>query len=256
MEGLKGDLYKIAADNLQLNLAEGGFQATGAKVLEEAKLKPVYALEQSDEAAFTEAREKLNTEAGIIIANHPGYYDTFTILNALKRKDLKIVINESNYNFFAPIVGEELLIKATDDPTEALSFIRTIKEHIESGGIVLLYPTGGTDRIGKKNPRFKFKDGISVILRKCLAPTSMVYTFYIEPEDLRPVADEKISRTAGVVSAIAGHPALNINNLKDKAEVHVKERYSTAKEWQDLISEADKEEKSEILTEHFKEIFG
>ena len=108
-------------------------------------------MEQADPEEFNISRQKLNAEAGIVVANHPGYYDTFLIFNALKRKDVKIVVSKVNYDAYASLVGEEYIIKATDNPSGDPTFLKSIKSHIESGGLVIMYPTGGADRVSKEN---------------------------------------------------------------------------------------------------------
>jgi len=255
MEGFKKSIYAGTIEELKGDIEEGGLEAAAHRILEEAKITPAYTLEQESQPDFEESRNKLNTEAGLIIANHPGYYDTFLILNALKRKDVKIVVSAENYESFAPSIGEDLLIKATNEPSEAFAFIRSIKSHIESGGVVLIYPTGGVDRVNKENKDFTFENGFSVILKRCLKPNDMVYSFHIDENDIKPLVDEKISRMPGVISAISLHPSLNVNKLKDEAVVKVDERYSTAEEWQKVLEDADKETKNEMLSKHFTESF-
>ncbi|MEK7579003.1 MAG: 1-acyl-sn-glycerol-3-phosphate acyltransferase [Patescibacteria group bacterium] len=248
MEGLKKSAYLGVIKELKGEIENGGFQSVGKRVLEESKIKPVYTLEKEDPLLCDENRQKLNTEAGVVIANHPGYFDTFFILNTLKRKDVKIVVSGSNYETFGRAIGEEFLIKATRDPSEVVSFLRSIKDHIESGGLVLIYPTGGGHDNDKNPP---FENGFSVILKRCLKPTDMVYSFYIDPEDFGPLVDEKISRLSGIVSAVTVHPSFNVNRLKEEAEVRVHERYSTAEEWQEVLDSSNKKEKNQKLTEHF-----
>ena len=253
MEGFKYNLYAETVDKLKDGVEEGGLQFIGQKVMEEARIKPVYKLEEAEPTIFEQSRQKLNTEAGIIIANHPGYYDTFPILNALERKDVKIVVSEANYKSFAS-VGDEYIIKASNDPKEAVSFLKAIKDHIENGGVVLIYPTGGRDRVDKnsEDEQFVFEDGLSVILRKCLRPNDMVYSFYVEPEDIKPLVNESIPRTAGVVSAV-NYNLPNINKLKETSEIRVNERYSKALEWQETIAGLEREDKNRALERHFIE---
>lgn len=256
MESLKHAIYGKTAESLTDDLEKGGFEAVGKKVLEAANLEPRYLLEEQSEQVFNESRTKLNSEAGLIIANHPGYYDTFAILNALKRSDVKIVVGVKNYETYRPILGENLLIRASADPADGLAMMRSIKDHVENGGVVILYPSGGIDRAGKKNKSFDFQNGLSVILKRCLKPDDMVYSFYIEDEDIEAVVGEKISRIPGIVSAVAADPALNINRLKERAVVRIDERYSRAEEWQKISGGAEKEDRSEALSRQFRKNFG
>ncbi len=256
MENLKQTIYGKTAESLMSDLENGGFEAVGKKVLEAANIEPRYLLEEQGERVFNESRVRLNSEAGLIIANHPGYYDTFAILNTLKRSDVKIVVGAKNYETYKPILGEDLLIRASADPADGLAMIRSIKDHVENGGVVIIYPSGGIDRAGKKNKSFDFQNGLSVILKRCLKPDDMVYSFYIEDEDIEAVVGEKISRIPGIVSAVAADPALNINRLKERAVVRIDEKYSRAEEWQKISEGGAKDEKSEALREHFKDTFG
>lgn len=252
MEGSKYNLYAETVAELKDEVAEGGLQHLGQRIMAEAKIEPVYKLAEKDPVIFEQSRQRLNTEAGIIIANHPGYYDTFPILNSLNRTDVKIVVSERNYKALAP-VGDEYIIKASSDPKEAVAFLRAIKDHIESGGVVLIYPTGGKDRVDKDSGSdgIVFEDGLSVILRRCLKPTGMVYSFYVEPEDIKVLVDESIPRTAGVVSAV-NYGLPNVNKLKDVSEIRVNERYSKAEEWLGVMAGLDKEDRNKALEEHFK----
>ncbi len=254
MEGFKKIVYAEALSGLKDSVNEGGLEAVGKKVLDAAKITPVYTNEGNSET-FEEDRKRLNTEAGIVVANHPGYYDTFLILNALKRKDVKIIASESNFKYFAPSIGEEYLIKATNDPTQALAFLRSIKDHIDNGGLVVIFPTGGVDRVDNDPTDFMFENGFSVIIKRCLKPGDMVYSFYINPEDIAALVDETIPRTPGTISAVALHPSININKFKDDAEVRVDERYSTADEWQQIVDDSEKEEKNAALSKHFTDSF-
>ena len=45
----------------------------------------------------------------------------------------------------------------------------------------------------------------------------MVYSFYLEPEDMNSIIDEKVGRMPGVVSAVNLHPAVNLIEMKGKA---------------------------------------
>lgn len=257
MEGIGNYIKNKAAEKLTHELNEGGLQAVAAKVLELAKITPVYTLAQREgDESFAQSRQRLNTEAGLIISNHPGYFDSMVILNTITRSDLKIVVSESNYRKFAPKIGEDALIKATNEPNEALGFIRSIKNHIESGGVVLIYPTGGADRAGNNPEQFDFKDGLSVILRKCLNPQDMVYSFYVEPEDITVAAGETLSRHSGVFSALLTNENISANVLKDEVPVRVNERYSNASEWQNVVDQAQKENRNQALAQHFINTVG
>jgi hypothetical protein len=250
MEDFKKDLYLTAVDNLKNDEGKIELQSAAGKILESAKVVPRYTLLEENPTLLEESRQKLNTEAGIVIANHPGYYDNYLIVNAISRPDIKIVASNSAYNEFYSTVGEDFLIKATHDPREIHAFMAAIKEHIDAGGLVLLYPTAGVDRVDK-NLDFEFKRGLSLILKRCMKPTDMVYSFYIEPEDIRPIVDETLSRLPGAASAITLDRAISTNSFKESAEVKVGERYSTAEEWLQVAGASGKDTKNAALSEHF-----
>ncbi len=254
-EKVQNSPYIPIAEGMQRLKEEQGLAAAVEKLLAIEKIKPVYTLKQENADLFAESRVKLNTEAGLVIANHPGYFDTFLILNTIKREDVKFVVNESYFKKYSSILGEENLIAATKDPSLALTFLKSIKTHIENGGVVILYPTGGDDRVDK-DKGFLFQDGLSVILRKCLAPNHMVYSFKINPEDIKPLVTETISRSMGAASAILTHDLINTNQLKDEVEIRVDETYSKAGDWQAILSTVDKEGKNKVLTEHFLNQFN
>lgn len=256
MESFKRSIYGKVAEGLSNDLESGGFEAVGKKVLEAANIEPLYTLEQKDNQSFIESRERLNSEAGLIIANHPGYYDTFAILGALKRSDVKIVVGATNYETYKPVLGEEMLIRASADPADGLSMMRSIKEHVENGGVVIMYPSGGVDRADKENKSLNFQNGFSVIIKRCLKPDNMIYAFHIADEDVESIVEEKVSRIPGIVSAVAIDSALNINQLKERATIRVDERYSRAEEWQKVSESAERDNRNTALTEHFKNNFG
>ncbi len=257
-ENLRYNIYTNAAQELKKNAEEGGFHAAGKRALEEARIVPVYTLEQQNFSEFDENRKRLNKEAGLVISNHPGYFDTFLILNALKRKDVKIVISAENYETYAPLLGSDAFIKAGDELADVRALLDSIKTHIENGGLVMLYPSGGADRVNKedkKNEELAFKSGFAAIVKKCLKPTDMIYSFHINTEDIEPIINETVSRHTAMASALATHPALNVNALKDDKGVRVDEKYSTAEEWQALLGDTEKAERNKILTDHYSEQF-
>jgi hypothetical protein len=249
MEDFKKNLYLSAVDTYIDGQDKVDLSSACERVLKDAKIAPKYLLPEN-QAVFEESRNRLNTEPGLIIANHPGFYDNFLILNAVKRPDIKIVASDSAYEDFYSKIGEDFLIRATHDPKEIHAFMKKIKEHIDSGGVVLIYPTAGVDRVDKDNS-FEFKGGLSLILKRCMKPSDMVYSFYVDPNDIRTIVDEKVSRLPGVASAVIFDRAINSNSLKEEVEVKVGERYSTADEWLGEIADSGKDEKSSALAEHF-----
>lgn len=252
MESFENKLYPRVIEKMLHEADKIGIGPTAKRILKEEKIEPIYFSENENPETLNKNRSLLNTEAGLIIANHPGYSETFIILSTLTRDDIKLIVSEENYKKFSDVLGGDRIIKATKDSSEAGSFLRSIREHVRGGGIVLLYPTGGRDRIDREDQSFVFGKGLSVILRRCMEPSDMVYSFYVDPEGFRPLVDEKVSRHMGAASAITLNPTLNVNQLKTPVEVEVRERYSTAQEWQEVIKNADTS-REEALANHFIE---
>ena len=86
-----------------------------------------------------EERQKLNKEAGLIIANHPGGIDTPAILGALTRdpSELKIVVTPRGYkeygdafgkNYFIPIPNDNNLFEARKIAQFVISTCRIVME--------------------------------------------------------------------------------------------------------------------------------
>lgn len=69
---------------LRERFLEGGYPALEAYGCEQLGIRPVYVAENRPE--FAEWRERLKTESGLVIANHPGGIDVPAILKTLDRK--------------------------------------------------------------------------------------------------------------------------------------------------------------------------
>jgi len=233
----------------------GGLSAVARKFLDMANIEVISSL---DPEASDKMHKKLNTEAGLIISNHPGHFDYYAILNLLEREDIKIVVGKTGYKKLAPIIGVDHLIQAKSSMSisEAKEFLKITKDHIENGGVVLLFPTGGKDNVEKENDDLKFESGLGTFLRKVLRPTDMVYSFNIDPKDIRSIVDEKIDRNVGIFTGIATKGLINTNSFKEKKQIHIQESYSQASEWQDIVNATSNEDDNVALAEHFLNQFS
>lgn len=201
-----------------------------------------------------ERRQKLNREAGLIISNHPGYFDIPAILQTIERDDGKIVVDASLYPAFTRHFGERHFIPAaTHSPDELRQFTAEVKDEIDGGGVVLLFPTGGQFMRGNDS----FKSGFRTVLRD-LRPEHMVYSFRVNPDDVRgiigklPVAPQ----TLGLASELFTDGLVNINRLRETGTVRVNERYTQAGEWQDVLARGGSMKyTNEHLTEHYNSLF-
>lgn len=254
--------FEKMKDDIEAN--EGGdlFYDTMKKYLESSNVKPVYETE-ADNPEIAAMREKLNTESGIIISNHPGYFDSAVILNLMHRDDLKIVVSSQNYQKFVEFFGPDKFIEALSaghDVSRQLAEAKKIRDHLKSGGALLIFPTAGSDAVDKKktDDELHFESGFGHFVKKYLKPDDMVYSFWVEPDDVAAaVLAEKIPRSAGALSEVYIGPSANINKLKETKPIRVKEAYSRAEEWQEEMSGPEnKEDKNKKLAAHYLDQFN
>lgn len=202
---------------------------------------------------FEGIRKRLNTEPGVIIANHPESLDVVSVMNMIERPDILAMVSPSGYKYLAPIFGKRYFLETTDNPTVLREQFRQIDAHIQSGGLFMLLPTGGDERRGS----FLFRDGFRLLVEKILRPSDMVYVAWTEPEDLAALRNERVSRTIGALSEFVIGGNTNLNSLKERKRIRVDEQYSKASEWQDAIKgQTSRIVKNKILTDHFLCIMG
>jgi hypothetical protein len=255
VEQIKAEsVYQVAGPGLKKAVEAGGLSAGAQKLLEAANIHPEYEAEKNPER-FQEMRQKLNTEPGLAIANHPGYYDSAVILNTLERSDVKVVVSKEAYEKFTRILGPERLLRVGEGPREIVTLLESIKDHIHAGGLVVMYPTAGSDRADLIDPKFEFRKGLAVLIEKHLRPSDMVYSFNINPDDIRSVVVEDKARYLGASVALATGSFIAPNKNKPPAQIRVDENYSQASEWLAALNEGGAADKNTILEDHFLEQF-
>lgn len=78
----------------------------------------------------------------LLIANHPGLYDTIGLFAAIPRPDLRIIAAERPFLQALPHTSRSLLL--IDEATsERMAVVRAAARHLRGGGALLLFP-GGT----------------------------------------------------------------------------------------------------------------
>jgi len=226
-----------------------------------SKIEPVYLKENTEN--FSEMRQKLNSEPGILIANHPGTFDSLALLSLLERQDVRVLVeNPELAAKVADIFGQPYawaIPEYSENPNERrgrgvelMKMVRNIQNYIQQGGLVVFYPTGGRE----ESDPFKFEELFGLLIQRVLRPNDMVYTCWIDEEDIGSIGNERIQRTAGIFSDTV-FPPVNINKAKRTKQIRVDERYSKAVEWKELLqSGMDSNTRSEILTKHFLDEFG
>ena len=217
-------------------------------------IEPVYEAESNGDIGAM--REKLNIESGVIISNHPGYFDTLVIMNLLKRKDIKIMVAGKTFHPITKILGPEHFLEAvSSNPTQLQKLLKEIKGHIESGGVLLIYPTAGKDSVdNKKDDRdYNFEDGLKFIVEKILRPEDMVYSFWVEPEDVSNILNENVDRMHAV--AATSYTGVNVNKFKKRKPLRVKEAYSNAEKWKEVVDGVGKDEAGRVLSDCYLDQF-
>lgn len=205
----------------------------------------------SEDVRFEEDRERLNSEPGVFISNHPGVVDAPLLLGMITRTDVLALAGKDIAPYLSKIFGESTILCRTHDPNDNLKQFRAIKKHVENGGLFFLFPTGG-----EKIP-FMFRDGFRVVVEKILRPTDMVYSTFIEPRDIQAVAKNRRLRNLGALSTMLIPDVLNPLRRETRA-VRVDEHYSQANEWKRALmnTKNDNSEKNQLLTRFYLKQFG
>jgi len=211
-----------------------------------------------EQVELEEIRKKLKTEPGVVISNHPGYFDVPAILETLHRTDVLAMVLDKYYQELADKLGEERVVAAASDPKKLLDGFKKIKKHIEAGGLFLIFPTGGHDYSDNKNREFIFRDGFDFLIKHVLRPEDMVYCFHVDPEDVRSIASERIPRALVGVTELVLPEALNLNTYKEQKVIHMQESYGQAREWQEVSAKSrnNKTDVNRALEEHYMRTFG
>lgn len=218
-------------------------------MLEGAGVDVVHEEHAEDGLMFREMRERLRTEAGVIICNHPSHFETLAVLGMLERPDIKVVV--SRYAVATPLFGEENFIVSNPSASreEFLATREEMKSHIEKGGLLVLFPTGGVERYSEE---FLFKSGFSLLVRDVLRPTDMVYACYVNEADAKTL---KKQTSARLLSAVAGFKRRG-KTLFERRQLHLRERYTTADMWKSSLQGAvSRRDENRRLTELYSSLF-
>jgi hypothetical protein len=86
--------------------------------------------------------EKIPTKGAVIIAsNHPGTYDSLSILSQLPREDAKIIVGANPF-FYDMLNGRDFLIFSPREHDKRFEVIRQAIQHLQNGGLLLIFPYG------------------------------------------------------------------------------------------------------------------
>jgi len=230
-------------------------QALATDVLRMLKVEPVYT--QSEKPEFSEMRRKLNEEPGVLIANHPSGLDAFLLLKMIERKDIKIITSGNALSRLSSMFPEQYFYGVTGSSTAVRKQIQDMTEHIQAGGLLVFFPTGGEDQEAGKGTSYEFKGLFGHLLKEVLSPSDMIYSCWIDPNDIKSFASEKLPRKAGVLSEIILPGDFNVNSLRENGPVRIDERCADVGEWREVISGMKSgRQANQTLTRHFLDQFG
>lgn len=77
----------------------------------------------------------------IILANHPGAYDSMAIGSLIPRTDLKVIVGKTRLYQVLPHIHPEM-IYASQERSESMTALRQAITHFEAGGILLQFGSG------------------------------------------------------------------------------------------------------------------
>lgn len=222
--------------------------------LKALKIDPRF-LHEAD-PAFHLDRQRLNSDPGLVIANHPGYFvDSFLIFSQIERSDFQIVVSKNGAPFFARILGDERVVVAESGFSGLRRQMRKIETHQAHGGITFLYPTGGEDAVFRNNPDAHFKDGFAFLLEHTLKETDMVYSFHINPEDVAHALSERLRNDLAAPNTGTLDRIIDTSSIHDNTLIRVKESVLSAEKWRGALQGVVSSERNKKLTEYFRAQF-
>ncbi len=80
----------------------------------------------------------------LVVSNHPGTIDGLAIASYLPRPDLKIVVSGVPFIRHLRATANHLIYSSLDT-FERMNVVRSTIRHLQDGGAVLLFPSGGID---------------------------------------------------------------------------------------------------------------
>jgi 1-acyl-sn-glycerol-3-phosphate acyltransferase len=114
----------------------------------------------------------------LVVSNHPGTVDGLVIASSLPRPDLKIVV--SGVPFIRSLAATtNHLIYSSLNTFERMNVVRSAIRHLENGGAVLIFPSGGIDpdpavMTGALGELDNWSPSLDVILRRVPATRVLI----------------------------------------------------------------------------------
>lgn len=81
----------------------------------------------------------------LVVSNHPGAFDGVVIGAQLQRDDFKIIISDVPFTRGMKAATRHMIFSTGNNMQERMSAVRQSLRHLQSGGTVMLFPTGLVD---------------------------------------------------------------------------------------------------------------
>ena len=201
---------------------------------------------------FQEMRENLNTKPGIAIANHPTPFDSCFVFQALNRNDILLVLAAEWSAYASQIMGQKHILAAPHDEEAMEKGNQRVTEHISAGGLLVMFPSAYME---KSASQLRFKSGFRHFVSK-IAPDNMVYAFNIDPDVAPTLRTHILGKAEPADKVIQVALGVSLRPMPQPTEIKVNESYSTAAEWQKIISDSTalpSDQQNELLAKHFLE---
>lgn len=77
----------------------------------------------------------------VVVSNHPGAYDSAALASCIPRRDLKIIVYETQFYHALPQISQRMIMAPADPPGRMLALRRAI-QHLQEGGAILQFGSG------------------------------------------------------------------------------------------------------------------
>ncbi|HEY4518584.1 MAG TPA: 1-acyl-sn-glycerol-3-phosphate acyltransferase [Candidatus Paceibacterota bacterium] len=202
---------------------------------------------------FREMREHLRSDAGIVLLNHPNeYLDIPSVATALAiRDDVKIMVKQQLVARLTNAFGRQFIVPSYKGGRELVGARDEVVEHIESGGVFLIFPSG------QVTSKFRFEGFVKQLLKsKEIKDTDMVYSFYINQEDAEACSPDLRDRLVGMSPGLLLRSKIQSPSIHEPRIVRVDEHYAQVGEYRRLVAGLRGDEAGAALSKHYFEQFG
>lgn len=101
-----------------------------------------WALERFVERVEADGAENIPLSGPLlIVSNHPGTYDGFSILKHVPRQDVKVVVSGIPFTHSLPATHQHLIFSTRDTHTR-MNTLRSMLRHLKNDGALLIFPCG------------------------------------------------------------------------------------------------------------------